>query len=74
MRRRREWFTRIESHLALWWVPAGDVPDEWEAKRRLEHLRAHGPTPHAFTLKQRFEAPGSAPAEPVLDHRDPCPA
>jgi heme-degrading monooxygenase HmoA len=23
MRRRREWFERIESHLALWWLPAG---------------------------------------------------
>ena len=58
LRRRREWFGRIdEAMLTLWWVPAGTVPTLEEAVARLDHLRAHGPTPHAFTFRQRFPAP-----------------
>ena len=56
-RRRREWFDRYPAaHLALWWVPAGHIPTVGEAKQRLEHLDANGPTPYAFTFKQRFDA------------------
>lgn len=56
MRRRREWASYMsEAHLCLWWVAAGEIPTVEEAKERLEHLRAHGPTPHAFTFKRRFE-------------------
>ncbi len=59
-RRRRQWFEApTEAHLAMWWVPAGDIPTVEEANERLQHLRAHGPTPHAFTFKQRFAAPDS---------------
>lgn len=58
MRRRREWFARIaEMHLVLFWVPEGEPPTLEEAIARLEHLRAHGPSPHTFTFKQRFAAP-----------------
>src|SRR5262245_16799264 len=46
MRRRREWMTRIaETYLALWWQPAGELPTIGDARRRLDHLRTHGPTP-----------------------------
>jgi len=56
MRRRREWFSALpESHLVLWWVPAGTIPSVEEAVTRLGHLREHGPTPRAFTFKQAFE-------------------
>ena len=56
MRRRREWFTALaEPHLVLWWVPAGEVPTIEQAVTRLDHLRAHGPTPQAFTFKHAFE-------------------
>jgi hypothetical protein len=58
MRRRREWFERIERHLALWWVPAGHRPEVDEAKERLEHLRLRGPGAHAFTFKRHFPPPG----------------
>ena len=59
MRRRREWFRALpEAHLALWWIPAGTIPQVEEAVARLDHLRAHGPTPHAFTFKQAFEPSG----------------
>lgn len=76
MRRRREWFTRMaESHLALWWLPAGELPSVADAERRVERLRAKGPTPFAFTFKQRFGPPPVADdAPPPLDDRDPCPA
>lgn len=57
-RRRREWFEApIEAHLVLWWVQAGHVPTVEEAEQRLDYLRAHGPTPNAFTFKQRFGPP-----------------
>lgn len=63
MRRRREWFERFDTQiLVLWWVPAGHVPTVDEAKERLEHLRAEGPSERAFTFKQRFPAPAEAPA------------
>ena len=53
MRRRREWMTRIaETYLALWWLPAGELPTIGDARRRLDHLRTHGPTPDAFTSKR----------------------
>ena len=57
-RRRREWFEEMrEASMVLWWVPAGHIPTVEEADARLDHLRAHGPTAHAFTFKQRFSAP-----------------
>lgn len=53
--RRREWFERVEEAMtALWWVPAGHRPAVAEAEDRLLHLRAHGPTPYAFTLRTSF--------------------
>lgn len=55
LRQRADWFHRLDSHImALWWVPAGHIPTPEEAKQRLEHLNAHGPTAYAFTFKQRF--------------------
>ncbi|MCZ0986950.1 DUF3291 domain-containing protein [Streptomyces diastatochromogenes] len=55
--RRREWFERVsEAMAALWWVPAGHRPTVAEAEERLLHLRAHGPTPYAFTLRTSFPA------------------
>jgi hypothetical protein len=62
LRRRREWFERIEMHMVLWWVPAGHRPTVQEAIERLEHLRAQGPTERAFTFKQRFPTPAGATA------------
>ena len=75
-RRRREWFTRMaESHLVLWWLPAGEIPSVGEAERRLALLRAEGPTPDAFTFKRRFGPPPVPDgANPVVDDRDACPA
>ena len=58
LRRRREWFERIDEPLiVLWWVPAGHRPTVEEGVERLEHLREHGPGTHAFTFRQRVDAP-----------------
>ena len=59
--RRKEWFAMpAEMHLVLWWIPAGTHPTIAEAKRRLDLLRAKGPSPEAFTFKRRFPAPAPA--------------
>ena len=58
MRRRREFFERMaEAFMVLWWVPAGHRPTVAEAKDRLARLRRDGPTPEAFTFRERFPAP-----------------
>lgn len=58
VRRRHEWFEpAAEAYMALWWVPAGLHPTLKDASERLDHLRRHGPSPHAFTFAERFPAP-----------------
>jgi hypothetical protein len=46
--RREEWFERIETPLVLWHVPVGHKPTMQEGVERLEHLKMHGPSDHAF--------------------------
>ncbi|GAB2490743.1 DUF3291 domain-containing protein [Nocardiopsis aegyptia] len=53
-------FPRVER--VLWWSPADQEVTAAEADRRTEHLRAHGPGPHAFTLA----APVPRPADPRM--------
>ncbi|HTS97600.1 MAG TPA: DUF3291 domain-containing protein [Streptosporangiaceae bacterium] len=61
LRRRREWFEKMaEAYAALWWIPRGTIPALAEAEDRVRHLRAHGPTPRAFTLRLHFPPPGEA--------------
>jgi hypothetical protein len=58
--RRYEWFEKpSQPSLVLWWIPAGQIPPVAEAQTRLEHLRAHGETPHAFTFKRPYPPPSS---------------
>lgn len=72
LRRRREWFERMDEVISvLWWVPEGHRPTVEEAIDRLEHLRTHGPTPAAFTFRHRF---GPDDAAVDADDRDACPA
>jgi uncharacterized protein DUF3291 len=59
MRQRREWFERFpKAYVALWWISAGHRPTVAEAVARLEHLQAHGPTPHAFSFREPFDPEG----------------
>jgi hypothetical protein len=75
LRRRREWFERMtHAYLVLWWIRRGHIPTVREAEERLDHLRAHGPTAHAFTLKQHFPAPGEGAREAIGSPEDwACP-
>ena len=75
MKRRREWFSRMaEAYMCLWWVPAGHEPTVEEAHARLEHLRAHGPTPESFTFGEAFSAPDAHGAGAPFSFKDSCPA
>ena len=57
LKRRHDWFEKFSgAYTALWWVPQGHRPGVDEAKQRLAHLDAHGPTPFAFTFKEPFPA------------------
>lgn len=59
MRRRAEWFDKIDFHLVLWWIPEGHIPTLIEAKEKLELLSKEGPTELAFTFKVSFPAPNN---------------
>ncbi len=55
LQQRRDWFHMMSTPiLVMWWIEAGHIPDVEEAKQKLQHLEKHGPTPLAFTFKQRF--------------------
>lgn len=57
-KRRAEWFEKFAgAYTALWWVPAGHRPSVEEAKARLAHLEAHGPTARAFGFARPFAPP-----------------
>ena len=75
LRERKEWFEKFAgAYVALWWVPRGHVPGVDEAKKRLAHLEAHGPTQFAFTFKTVF--PPDEEFQRAIDWSsfEPCPA
>ena len=75
MRRREAWFEKFDgAFMALWWVPAGHVPGIDEAKRRLAHLDAHGPTQFAFTFRSVFPADEAFQRSIDWSAFKPCPA
>jgi hypothetical protein len=64
LKRRREWFDKLEqAHMVLWWVPAGHRPSVEEAAERLAHFRTHGATAHAFSFRHAFAAPDALVAQ-----------
>ena len=65
VRRRKEFFELMDQPIyVLWWVPAGHIPSVFEAKERLDHLVAHGPTQTAFTFHTTFPEPDLETARP----------
>lgn len=75
LRQRHEWFERFESsHMALWWVPAGHRPGVDEARKRIAHLDAYGPTEFAFTFKKTFEPSETFQRTIDWSSFQPCPA
>jgi uncharacterized protein DUF3291 len=58
LRQRRQWADRFDGvQSALWWVPAGTLPEPTDAVERLEHLERVGPSAYAFSFQKRFPAP-----------------
>jgi hypothetical protein len=75
LRQRQEWFEKFSgAYLALWWVPAGHRPGIDEAKKRIAHLQAHGPTQFAFTFKTTFEPDPEFQQAIDWSSFEPCPA
>jgi hypothetical protein len=55
MRRRKEWFIKMEEeHAVLWWVQDGHIPSPDEASEKLQLLRSKGPCAEAFTFTNPF--------------------
>ena len=58
LRDRKRWFEKLGGpYTALWWVPAGQLPSIEEGKARLDYLRQHGDTSHAFSFRNVFPRP-----------------
>jgi len=75
LRHRHEWFEKFSgSYLALWWVPEGHIPSIDEAKKRVAHLDANGPTQFAFTFKTIFPADDAFQQSIDWSSFQPCPA
>jgi hypothetical protein len=67
MRRRKEWFEKMDVFMALWWVPVGHIPTIAEGMAKIAWLGANGPSADAFTFRHPYPAPNGMPASPVLD-------
>jgi len=75
LKRRADWFEKFSgAYTALWWVPQGHRPSVDEAKKRLAHLDAHGPSPFAFTFKNPFPADEQFVNSIDWSSFKPCPA
>lgn len=58
LRDRAEWFEEREGPAyVLWWIPRDTRPRVEQGLARLKYLKLHGPTPRAFTFKDRFTPP-----------------
>ena len=68
MARREKWFAPMGApNLALWWVPAGTLPDLSDAQKALEQLERHGPTAQAFNFHRLYDAAGKPVALPPIE-------
>lgn len=75
LKQRHAWFEKFSgAYTALWWIPKGHVPSVDEAKKRLAHLDAHGPTAFAFTFKTPFPADEEFARSTDWSSFRPCPA
>ncbi|MBL4602534.1 MAG: DUF3291 domain-containing protein [Emcibacteraceae bacterium] len=55
LKRRYEWFEKIETpNHVMWYVEQDHTPSLEEAKERLAYITKHGDTPHAFSIRQYF--------------------
>ena len=71
MRRRGEWFERLEQpYTVLWWLPTGTIPTLEEADERLGQLRQSGPTAAAFSFGKPYPQPETGLEEPKRGSQD----
>jgi hypothetical protein len=57
MRGRKQWFSKMDFYMCMWWVRVGHIPTVKEAKERLEHMEQHGESAHSFTFRNVFPPP-----------------
>lgn len=58
LRSKQHWFDKLAfANLALWWIPAGQLPTLAAAKAALQSLEEQGPTERAFSFARPFAAP-----------------
>jgi heme-degrading monooxygenase HmoA len=75
LKQKQDWFNKFAgAWFALWWLPAGELPSVDEAKKRLAHLEAHGPSPFAFTFRVTFPPDEAEIAAVDRTTFEPCPA
>lgn len=54
-RRKKEWFKKMpKMHMVLWHVEEGHIPTIEEGKERLNYLKNHGESKHAFSFKSQY--------------------
>ncbi|MEM1036853.1 MAG: DUF3291 domain-containing protein [Pseudomonadota bacterium] len=64
MKRLRHWVDRSDgATMVMFWSKRGQRVSLEECWERLCRLRCDGPSEHAFTLQQRYDAPDSEPEE-----------
>ncbi len=62
LKAKENWFTKLaEAHLALWWIPQGNLPSVEEALEKLRLIQARGVSPDAFTFAKPYPMPNKAP-------------
>ncbi|WP_137939932.1 DUF3291 domain-containing protein [Chitinivorax sp. B] len=60
VKQRKQWFEpQTSPRLALWWLPAGELPTPGQAKDKLMQLATQGATQTAFTFAHPFQPPAS---------------
>ena len=69
-KRRDEWFAPINegAKFVMWWIPEGHHPEMSEGRDRLEYLRKHGPSDHAFGWEQLPAAKCRKTAQVPAEH------
>ncbi len=62
LKAKKSWMEKLDTpSLALWWLPAGELPTAQEAKERLELLAKNGPSSTVFTFARPYPAPQAQP-------------
>lgn len=63
MKNKKNWFEKpTEAILALWWLPAGQLPTPESARAILEKLRRDGPSQEVFTFAKPYLMPETSEA------------